>query len=272
MSEYQEYASEAEINVLSAIIQSPRACETVLTVLKEQDFTIKSHQLIFKTITELFKNNSGIDIATISESLVKKGILNTIGGIEYLSFLIQHYISDVNLKEHINILIERTTKRQLAQTLETINKDLKGQGTQTIKDILSKAESQIIQISNDRNSEELTPIANQIDDVVHKIEQLQKSTQNLTGISSGINNLDALTSGFQAGDLIILAARPSMGKTALALNFALNAAENLTKPNEAILIFSLEMPKDQLITRMISCQGNFDAHKLRSKFKFNHND
>lgn len=272
MSEYQEHVSEAEINILSAIIQSPKACEAALTVLNDQDFTIKNHQLIFKTITELFKNNTGIDVTTISEALVKKGILDTIGGIEYLSFLIQHYISDANVKEHINILIERTTKRQLSQVLKTIGKDLEGQGSKTINDILINAEAKIVQISNDRNSEELTPISNQIDDVIQKIEQLQKSTQNLTGISSGISNLDALTSGFQRGDLIILAARPSMGKTALALNFALNAADGLTNPNEAVLIFSLEMPKDQLITRMISCQGNFDAHKLRSKFKFNHND
>lgn len=266
----QDFASEVEIKILSAMIQSPKACESALTLLKDQDFTIKNNQVIFQTITELFKSNTGVDITTISDALVKKNFLARIGGIEYLTYLIQSYISDANVKEHINILIERTTKRQLAQALKKINQDL--QSEKKITDILSDAENEIVQVSNERNSEELLPISESIDDVVAKIEQLQKSNQALTGVTSGINNLDMLTSGFQKGDLVILAARPSMGKTALALNFALNAAGSLKKPEEAVLIFSLEMPKDQLITRMISCQGNFDAHKLRNKNKFTQDD
>lgn len=269
-NEKQDFINEVEINILSAMIQSPKACETALTTLKDQDFTIKSNQIVFQTIVELFKNNIGIDITTISDALIKKNFLDRIGGIEYLSYLIQNYISDANVKEHIDILVERTTKRQLSQALKRINQDL--QGDKKIADILINAESEIVQVSNERNNEELLPISSSIDDVVQKIEQLQKSNKNLTGITSGINNLDALTSGFQPGDFIILAARPSMGKTALALNFALNAADSLKKPDEAVLIFSLEMPKDQLITRMISCQGNFDAHKLRSKLKLDRND
>lgn len=270
MSENQEHINEVEINILSAMIQSPRACETALEVLKDQDFTIKNNQIIFNTIVDLFKGNVGIDVTTISDSLVKKNALDKIGGISYLSYLVQNYISDANLKEHINILIERTTKRQLSQALKKINQDL--QGDKKINDILSAAEKEIVEVSNERNSEELKPIAASIDDVVEKIEKLQKSNQTLTGVTSGINNLDALTSGFQPGDFIILAARPSMGKTALALNFALNAADSLKNSNEAVLVFSLEMPKDQLITRMISCQGNFDAYKLRNKFKLTHDD
>lgn len=270
MVENQEHINEVEINILGAMIQSSRACETALGILKDQDFTIKNNQLIFSAIVDLFNNNIGIDITTISESLVKKNVLERIGGINYLSYLIQNYISDANIKEHIDILVERTTKRQLAQALKKIDQDL--QSNKKITDILNAAEKEIIEVSNERNSEELTPIANSIDDVVEKIDKLQKSNQELTGVASGINNLDALTSGFQAGDFIILAARPSMGKTALALNFALNAADTLKNSNQAILIFSLEMPKDQLITRMISCQGNFDAHKLRNKFKLTHDD
>lgn len=268
--ENHDFINEVEGKILSAMIQSTKACESVLTSLQTQDFTIKNNQLIFQTIVELFENNKGIDITTISDALVKKNLLERIGGIDYLSYLVQNYISDANVKEHINILIERTTKRQLGQALRKINQDL--QGDKKIADILANAEAQIVQVSNERNGEELLPIAESIDDVVQKIEQLQKSNQTLTGITSGINNLDSLTSGFQPGDFIILAARPSMGKTALALNFALNAAASLKKTDEAVLIFSLEMPKDQLITRMISCQGNFDAHKLRSKFKFDQND
>lgn len=270
MAENQEHINEVEINILGAMIQSSRACETALEILKDQDFTIKNNQLIFNTIVDLFNNNVGIDMTTISESLVKKNALDKIGGINYLSYLIQNYISDANIKEHINILVERTTKRQLSQALKKINQDL--QGDKKITDILSAAEKEIIEVSNERNSQELTPIANSIDDVVEKIEKLQKSNQTLTGVASGINNLDALTSGFQSGDFIILAARPSMGKTALALNFALNAAATLKQSNQAVLVFSLEMPKDQLITRMISCQGNFDAHKLRNKFKLTNDD
>lgn len=270
MRENQDHVNEVEVNVLSAMIQSPKACESALTMLKDQDFTIKNNQIVFQTIVELFKNNTGIDIPTISDALVKKNALEKVGGLDFLSYLIQNYISDANVKEHINILVERTTKRQLGQALKKINQDL--QGDKKITDILSDAENEIVQVSNERNSEELLPIASSIDDVVQKIEQLQKSNQTLTGVTSGINNLDALTSGFQSGDFIILAARPSMGKTALALNFALNAAESFKKPDEAVLIFSLEMPKDQLITRMISSQGNFDAHKLRNKFKFTRDD
>lgn len=266
----QDFINEAEVNILSAMIQSPKACELSLTMLQEQDFTIKNNQLIFQTIVELFKNNNGIDVTTISDVLVKKNFLERIGGIDYLSYLVQNYISDANVKEHINILVERTTKRQLAQALKKINQDL--QGSKKITDILIDAEAEIVQVSSERNNDELLPISSSIDQVVQKIEQLQKSNQNLTGVASGINNLDSLTSGFQPGDFIILAARPSMGKTALALNFALNAADTLKKSDEAVLIFSLEMPKDQLITRMISCQGNFDANKLRSKFKFSHTD
>lgn len=270
VEEKPDFINEVEVKVLSAMIQSPKACENALTLLKDQDFTIRNNQLIFQTIVDLFKDNKGIDVATISDGLMKKNVLDRIGGIEYLSYLVQNYISDANVKEHLDILVERTTKRQLAKALQKIDQDL--QGDKKITDILANAEAQIVQVSNERNSEELLPISASIDDVVQKIEQLQKSNQALTGVTSGINNLDTITSGFQAGDFIILAARPSMGKTALALNFALSAASSLKQKDEAVLIFSLEMPKDQLITRMISCQGNFDAHKLRNKFKFTHAD
>lgn len=264
-----QYLNSAEINVLSAMIQSIPACELALNLLGPQDFTINANQTIFNTITNLYRNNSGIDITTIAEDLVKQNSFDKIGGIEYLSSLITQYITDANLKEHIDILIERTTKRQLENALKNISKELQGQ--KSINDILSHAEAQIVQVSSERSNVEMLPISAHIDDVVTKIEQLQKSTVNITGTSSGINNLDMITSGFQKGDLIILAARPSMGKTALALNFALNAIEEDNK-NDAVVIFSLEMPKDQLITRMISCQGHFDANRLRNKSKFSQAD
>ncbi|WP_342276358.1 replicative DNA helicase [Spiroplasma endosymbiont of Nebria brevicollis] len=266
MSDNNQYINNAEINVLSAMIQSSPACESALNSLAPNDFTISANQTIFKTITNLYRNNSGIDTTTIAEELVKQNNLDKIGGIQYLSSLVGQYITDANLKEHINILIERTTKRQLESALKNIGKEL--QGEKSITDILVNAEAQIVQVSNERNNEELLPISAHIDEVVTKIEQLQKSTVNITGTSSGINNLDIVTSGFQKGDLIILAARPSMGKTALALNFALNAANEQENENDAVVIFSLEMPKDQLITRMISCQGHFDANRLRNKSKF----
>ncbi|WP_375317549.1 replicative DNA helicase [Spiroplasma endosymbiont of Virgichneumon dumeticola] len=266
MSDNNQYINNAEINVLSAMIQSSPACESALNSLESNDFTISANQTIFKTITNLYRNNSGIDTTTIAEELVKQNNLDKIGGIQYLSSLVGQYITDANLKEHINILIERTTKRQLESALKNIGKEL--QGEKSITDILVNAEAQIVQVSSERNNEELLPISAHIDEVVTKIEQLQKSTVNITGVSSGINNLDIVTSGFQKGDLIILAARPSMGKTALALNFALNAANEQENKDDAVVIFSLEMPKDQLITRMISCQGHFDANRLRNKSKF----
>lgn len=266
MSDNNQYINNAEINVLSAMIQSSPACESALNTLGPNDFTITANQTIFKTITNLYRNNLGIDTTTIAEELVKQNNLDKIGGIQYLSSLVGQYITDANLKEHINILIERTTKRQLENALKNIGKEL--QSEKPITDILVNAEAQIVQVSNERNNEELLPISQHIDEVVTKIEQLQKSTVNITGTSSGITNLDIVTSGFQKGDLIILAARPSMGKTALALNFALNAANEQENKNDAVIIFSLEMPKDQLITRMISCQGHFDANRLRNKSKF----
>ena len=265
-----QYLNSAEINVLSAMIQSIPACELALNLLSPQDFTINANQTIFSTITNLYRNNSGIDITTIAEDLVKQNSLDKIGGVEYLSSLITQYITDANLKEHIDILIERTTKRQLENALKNISKELQGQ--KSINDILNHAEAQIVQVSSERSNVEMLPISAHIDDVVTKIEQLQKSTVNITGTSSGINNLDMVTSGFQKGDLIILAARPSMGKTALALNFALNAVNEEDNKNDAVVIFSLEMPKDQLITRMISCQGHFDANRLRNKSKFTQTD
>lgn len=266
MSDNNQYINNAEINVLSAMIQSSPACESALNTLGPNDFTITANQTIFKTITNLYRNNLGIDTTTIAEELVKQNNLDKIGGIQYLSSLVGQYITDANLKEHINILIERTTKRQLENALKNIGKEL--QSEKPITDILVNAEAQIVQVSNERNNEELLPISQHIDEVVTKIEQLQKSTVNITGTSSGITNLDIVTSGFQKGDLIILAARPSMGKTALALNFALNAANEQENKDDAVIIFSLEMPKDQLITRMISCQGHFDANRLRNKSKF----
>lgn len=266
MSDNNQYINNAEINVLSAMIQSSPACESALNTLGPNDFTISANQTIFKAITNLYRNNLGIDTTTIAEELVKQNNLDKIGGIQYLSSLVGQYITDANLKEHINILIERTTKRQLENALKNIGKEL--QSEKPITDILVNAEAQIVQVNNERNNEELLPISQHIDEVVTKIEQLQKSTVNITGTSSGITNLDIVTSGFQKGDLIILAARPSMGKTALALNFALNAANEQENKNDVVIIFSLEMPKDQLITRMISCQGHFDANRLRNKSKF----
>lgn len=251
---------DAEVSILAAVIHSKNACDEVVGLLNEEDFVNSRHKLIFKAIINLYNNQSPIDLAILSDMLMKQQTLSQVGGVEYLTQIAQSYISDANLSNYINLLIERTMLRNLKLTLQNITQKISKQ--QNIWELLSLAEREILEISYHRKKNEFKSTKEIIDNVLSKIEKLQNSDNFLTGTDTGFLQLNKITNGFQNGDLVILAARPSMGKTALALNFLTNVAK--IYKNGATVFFSLEMPAEQLIFRILGSETKIGFTKLRS--------
>ena len=251
--------NDAEKNVLAIIAHSIAAAEEVFSILTEEDFTVMNYKVIFKALQEQFLAKVAINITTLSNYMLKNNMLNKIGGIEFLTDLFQSYTTDANLTEYLDIIIKNTTSRRLKAVLENIHREIETH--QPIDEVVSKAEKEILDVKKERKGNLFKTSFDEVDKVLQKIELLENSGEMLTGSPSGFRDLDRMTSGFQKGDFIILAARPSMGKTALALNFAVKSAAQSKK---AVAIFSVEMPAEQLIQRMIGSYSTVDSAKVRT--------
>ncbi|AGM25806.1 replicative DNA helicase [Spiroplasma syrphidicola EA-1] len=251
--------SEAEQNILAIAAHSPMAAEEIFSLLSEEDFTVMNYKSIFKALQELFISKVAINITTLSNYMLKNNVLTKIGGIEFLTDLFQAYTTDANLTEYLDIIIKNTTSRRLKEVVDNINREMNL--NQPIDEVVSSAEKAILDVKKERKGNLFKSSFDEVDNVLAKLEKLESSGELLTGSPSGFRDLDYMTSGFQKGDFIILAARPSMGKTALALNFAVKCAE---KSNKAVAIFSVEMPSEQLIQRMIGSYSTVDSSKVRT--------
>ncbi|ALA97157.1 replicative DNA helicase [Spiroplasma kunkelii CR2-3x] len=251
--------NDAEKNVLAIIAHSITAAEEVFSILTEEDFTVMNYKVIFKTLQEQFSAKVAINITTLSNYMLKNNILNKVGGIEFLTDLFQSYTTDVNLSEYLDIIIKNTTSRRLKAVVDSINRKINAH--QPIDEVVSHAEKEILDVKKERKGNLFKTSYDEVDKVLQKIELLENSGEMLTGSPSGFRDLDGMTSGFQKGDFIILAARPSMGKTALALNFAVKSADQSKK---AVAIFSVEMPAEQLIQRMLGSYSTVDSVKVRT--------
>lgn len=257
------HSIDSEQACIGAILVDPGyALNEVLEFLFPEDFYKTNHQIIFQTIRELNYDNKPIDTLTVSEKLKEKNLLDQCGGMSYIADLSNSVPTSANVSYYAKMIKDKSQLRSLMMVASQIH-ELATSGSDDVQTIVDKAESMIFKIAETRNKGNLADIKTLLKHTFDIIESRIKNKGVYTGIPSGFKDLDNLTYGFQNADLIILAARPSMGKTALALNIACNIAIRSTK---SVLFFSLEMSSEQLVQRVLSSESRIDSSKLRSGF------
>ena len=253
---------EAEVSVLGGILLENEALSRVLEVIGESDFYREAHRKIFSAILELFERSEPTDLITLSEVLKKRAAFEAVGGIEYLNSLVNSVPTAANISYYAKIIKEKSILRKLInRATEIVSQGYGDAGN--VDDFLDRAEHAIFEISEDRVRPSFYPIKDIIKSSFKTIEKLYEKRQLITGVPTGFTRLDELTSGLQPSELIIVAGRPSMGKTAFALNIAQHAAVEAQVP---AAVFSLEMGKEQLALRMLCSEAKVDAHRLRGGF------
>lgn len=250
---------EAEQAVLGAMLIEKEAIARVTELLKGGDFYREAHRLIFEAMLDLYNRNEAVDMITVIELLKREDNLEKVGGIAYVTSLANSVPTAANVHYHAKIVEEKALLRQLIQTSTQIAA-LGYEGSEEVSQIVDQAEKMILEVSNRRIGGDFTPIKSIVLDAFGKIEQLYESRGGITGLATGFKDLDRLTSGLQNSDLILVAARPSMGKTAFTLNIASNVA---IREKKAVAFFSLEMSKEQLVQRMLCAEASIDSQKLR---------
>lgn len=251
---------EAEQAVLGAMLLEKKAIVAATELLKPDDFYREAHKLVFEAIVELSRRDEAADLVTVVEQLKKSEKLDKAGGIAFVTSLANAVPTAANIKYHAKIVLEKAQLRNLINTTTEIA-GMAYEDVEEIGDLMEKAEKDILQVTGRGTSFDFTPINKLVLDVFEKIENRAKEKNALTGLASGFRDLDRLTSGFQASDLILVAARPSMGKTAFTLNIATYVAVKLKQP---VAFFSLEMSNVQLVQRMLCAEGGIDSQALRA--------
>ncbi|MGN5882009.1 replicative DNA helicase [Staphylococcus simulans] len=253
--------NEAEQSVLGAIIIDPQLIGETQGVLLPESFYRGAHQHIFRAMMHLSEENSEIDVVTLMDQLTSEGTLSEAGGPQYLAELASNVPTTRNIEYYREIVYKLAAKRNLIRVADQIAKD--GYDSELeLDDILSDAERKILELASTRESEGFKDIRDVLGQVYENAEELDQNSGQTPGIPTGYRDLDQMTAGFNRNDLIILAARPSVGKTAFALNIAQKVATH--ESNYTVGIFSLEMGADQLATRMICSSGNVDSNRLRT--------
>lgn len=256
------HSVEAEQSVLGGLMLDNKRLDAVLEVVQEADFFRDDHRIIFRMMLALQESSQPLDVITLSEELHKHNELERIGGLAYLVDIANNTPSAANIVAYAKIIRERSTLRQLIAAASEISKSSFNPSGLDSDDLLQLAEKRVAEIAEDRPKEGgLIEVNSLLKEAVTKIDELFRSGSDITGVPSGITDLDQRTSGWQPGELIILAARPSMGKTALALNFVESAMFQQPRP---VLVFSMEMPASALIMRMMSSVGRIDQGKMRN--------
>jgi len=252
--------TEAEKSVLGAAMLSKDALADVIDVVKPEDFYHAAHKEIFSIMIDLFTNNVSVDIVTVCEELKKRKALELVGGRAYVASLSSEAPSTSNAAEYAKIVGEKASMRQLIKTAEEIRE--KGyEESLDAREILDYAENGIFKIAQERQSSDYAPIKEVLVANLAMIDKAIATQGQVVGLSTGFKRLDELTSGLHKSDLIIVAARPAMGKTAFVLNIAQNAA---IKSGASVLIFSLEMAKEQLGQRLLSMESRVEMQKLKT--------
>ena len=251
---------EAEQAVLGAILLDSDALITVTERISADDFYRTAHQHIFNAMLELAHENEPVDLITLTARLADKKQLEDIGGVSYLSQLANAVPTAANVDYYAQIVEDKSLLRRLIRTATQIVSDGYA-GEDDVSQLLGEAEKRILEIANRKSNSGFVSIRDVLMDVFERIEFLYNHKGGTTGIPSGFPDLDRMTSGFQRSDLIIVAARPSVGKTAFSLNIAQNVG---VRAKETVAIFSLEMGAAQLVQRMICAEANVDATRLRT--------
>ncbi len=251
---------EAEQSVIACMIMDRDAINIAAEILTADDFYYRQYAAFFDAILELYDNGQPVDVVTLLDKLREKEVPAELASMETLSDLIGANPVTVNVASHANIVRDKATLRRIIRVNQEIENDCYN-GNESVADILKKTEHDIFQLVQSRENKEFVPIRRIVMDAIHKIEQASKQKGNVTGIPTGFIDLDYQTAGLQPSDLVLIAARPSMGKTAFALNIAQYAALH---ENICTAIFSLEMSKDQLVNRLFALESRVDAQKLRT--------
>lgn len=251
---------EAEQAVLASMFLSKYALQRCIEELSKELFYLDSHAKIFEVIKELSESNRAVDITTVADELDKKNLLKQIGDVEYLSEIINSIASPANIDEYIKIVEEKAVRRRLIET--SLEIEAEGYNSDdSLNDLLDKAEKKMLNVVKTRKGTEFRKIQDVITSAQSNLEKLSESGGRVTGLITGFDEIDELTSGLHESELIIIAARPAMGKTAFALNLATNVA---IKNNKTVALFNMEMPAEQLANRMFSAEGQIEGWKLAS--------
>jgi replicative DNA helicase len=251
---------EAEQAVIGAIFLEPESLTIASEILLPEDFYRSAHQKIYQAILKLNDEGKAVDLITVTEELAASKQLEEVGGVSYLSDLAGSVPTAANIEYYARIVEEKSLLRRLIRTATNIAQDGYSREDE-VNELLNEAEKRIMEVSQRKNSGSFHNIKDILVRTYDNIEMLHNRKGDITGIPTGFAELDRMTAGFQRNDLIIVAARPSVGKTAFALNIAQNVA---TKTSENVAIFSLEMGAEQLVMRMLCAEGNIDAQRLRT--------
>jgi replicative DNA helicase len=253
------YAPEAEISVLGGMLIDGDAVAKAIEIVDDTMFYREGNRRIFRAMARLFQRGQVIDPVTLSEDLSKTDELESVGGLAYLGELLDAVPTAANIEYHARIVRERALLRRLIDASSQIIRDSYESGERTVEDVLDLAEQRIFQVAQSHEREGFVWIKKILYPTFEKIEQLQASKGGITGVPSGFAVIDEMTGGLQKGDLVIVAARPSMGKTALVTGMALHAAISHQVP---VAMFSLEMSKQQVVQRMLCSEALVDLGRL----------
>ncbi|MCK5616640.1 replicative DNA helicase [Candidatus Pacearchaeota archaeon] len=256
------HCDDAEKSVLGAILLNNDALNKVADLLNVDDFYQPTHQKIYARMIEMFDQNEEIDLLTLSESLNNNGDLEMIGGAPVLMDLMEATPTSTTIIHHAKIVQEKSTLRKLIAISTQINLESYGEKVKS-KKLITRAEELLMEIGNEEKKTEFQSLTDLMPHCFEMVESIYEKKGSLTGLSTGFSDIDELTSGLQKTDLIIIAARPSMGKTSFGLNIACNLA---IKENIPVAIFSLETSKQQLILRMLCAEARVSSHSLKRGF------
>jgi replicative DNA helicase len=255
-------ALEAELSVLGAMLLEKEAVGRASEVLESGSFYRDAHRKVFEAIIALYDRNESADVITVSEELRKRGQLESVGGVNFLSNLLTQVPTAANIEYHSKLVLEKATLRKLIEVAtEIVQKGY--EASDDSGQIIDRAEELIFSINDPRMKRGFIPLKSLLSEAVETIQEIYDNKRPVTGVPTGFHDLDKMTAGFQKSDLIVIAGRPSMGKTSLALNIAEHVAVDQGKP---VGIFSLEMSREQLVMRLLSGRAGIASHRLRTGY------
>lgn len=254
------HSAEAEQSVIGSMLMDREAISAACEVLHADDFYQKQYGMMFEAITELYNEGKPTDLVAVQEKLKSKDVAPEMCSVAVFREILNMVDSSVNVRYHAQLVYEKALLRRLIRTNEEIANECYT-GKEDVNTILEETQKKIFELLEHRTSNDYVPIRDVVMNVIDRIEQASKSHSMVTGISTGFTDLDRQTSGLQASDLVLIAARPSMGKTAFVLNLAHNMA---IRGDKTVAVFSLEMSKEQLVNRLLSMESRVDSQTLRT--------
>lgn len=251
---------DAEASLLGSVLIDSDAIIKVSDILSSDDFFDQRHKHIYSALKELYDNHQSIDVLTLSNKLKEKGVLDSIGGSAYLTELTNFVPTAAHVNEYAKIIESKAIRRRVIKASREIT-DLGYKEEENIQDLIESAESKLFDVSSSHIKQDITSLEDILDESFERLDELHKDKSTIRGIPTGYKDLDNILAGLQRSDLIIMAARPSMGKSALSLNIAHNVA---LKSKQTVLLFSLEMSKEQLVDRLLAAESGVSAWNLRT--------